>query len=161
MRWTASPLITRRDAGALAWRPLRAPRPKVAAIILPPAGIAQSVEQLIRNEKVGGSIPLSGTRSHGYILKTGLTVCTDHIVNTRGPNGLAPGSTRQLSMSMQPMPSPIRLTCQIWSSTCLIPSGNFVFSELIGISAEKQHQLWVDEQFFFTQSHLSKNAFLC
>jgi hypothetical protein len=25
------------------------------------AGIAQSVEQLIRNEKVGGSIPLSGT----------------------------------------------------------------------------------------------------
>ena len=26
------------------------------------AGIAQSVEQLIRNEKVGGSIPLSGTK---------------------------------------------------------------------------------------------------
>lgn len=25
------------------------------------AGVAQSVEQLIRNEKVGGSIPLSGT----------------------------------------------------------------------------------------------------
>jgi hypothetical protein len=26
------------------------------------AGVAQSVEQLIRNEKVGGSIPLSGTK---------------------------------------------------------------------------------------------------
>ena len=29
----------------------------------PPAGVAQSVEQLIRNEKVGGSIPLTGTIS--------------------------------------------------------------------------------------------------
>ena len=36
-------------------------RPKV--IIESFAGIAQSVEQLIRNEKVGGSIPLSGTTS--------------------------------------------------------------------------------------------------
>ena len=27
------------------------------------AGVAQSVEQLIRNEKVGGSIPLSGTNT--------------------------------------------------------------------------------------------------
>jgi hypothetical protein len=31
------------------------------AIIVSFAGVAQSVEQLIRNEKVGGSIPLSGT----------------------------------------------------------------------------------------------------
>jgi len=27
------------------------------------------------------------------------TVCTDHIVNNLGPNGLGPGSIRQLSMS--------------------------------------------------------------
>jgi hypothetical protein len=35
------------------------------------AGIAQSVEQLIRNEKVGGSIPLSGTNKNNH-----LTRCT-------------------------------------------------------------------------------------
>ena len=35
----------------------------------------------------------------GYILKTLFTVCTDHIVNNLGPNGLGPGSIRQLSMS--------------------------------------------------------------
>ena len=30
-------------------------------VVRPQAGIAQSVEQLIRNEKVVGSIPISGT----------------------------------------------------------------------------------------------------
>ncbi|MEY4645230.1 MAG: hypothetical protein RLZZ596_2061, partial [Pseudomonadota bacterium] len=45
------------------------------------------VEQLIRNEKVGGSIPLSGTNEIWYNLKTLFTVCTDHIVNNLGPNG--------------------------------------------------------------------------
>jgi hypothetical protein len=38
---------------------------------------------------------------------------------------------------------------------------NVVFGELIAISTEKQQQLWIDEQFFFPQSHLSTNAFLC
>src|SRR5690606_41997443 len=36
-------------------------RPRLA-IIADFAGVAQLVEQLIRNEKVGGSTPLSGTR---------------------------------------------------------------------------------------------------
>ena len=31
------------------------------------ADVAQLVEQLIRNEKVGGSTPLIGTRHHGLI----------------------------------------------------------------------------------------------
>ena len=36
------------------------------------AGVAQSVEQLIRNEKVGGSIPLSGTRIKKPAMNCGL-----------------------------------------------------------------------------------------
>ena len=32
-------------------------------VVLPDAGVAQLVEQLIRNEKVGGSTPLSGTKN--------------------------------------------------------------------------------------------------
>ena len=35
--------------------------PAGIGIMRPPAGVAQSVEQLIRNEKVVGSIPISGT----------------------------------------------------------------------------------------------------
>ena len=37
---------------------------------LPHAGIAQSVEQLIRNEKVVGSIPISGTNKIKHLQKT-------------------------------------------------------------------------------------------
>jgi hypothetical protein len=39
------------------------------------AGVAQSVEQLIRNEKVGGSIPLSGTKSNGLNFQAIFFVC--------------------------------------------------------------------------------------
>ena len=39
---------------------------------------------------------------YGYILETSFTVCTGHIVNTLGPNGLGPGSRRQLSISKYP-----------------------------------------------------------
>lgn len=35
------------------------------------AGVAQSVEQLIRNEKVEGSIPFTGTRTIRYIFRPG------------------------------------------------------------------------------------------
>ena len=37
--------------------------------VLPDAGVAQLVEQLIRNEKVGGSTPLSGTKKPREINK--------------------------------------------------------------------------------------------
>src|SRR3546814_18241939 len=40
------------------------------------ADVAQLVEQLIRNEKVGGSTPLIGTRRNWYIPNSSLTVCT-------------------------------------------------------------------------------------
>jgi len=54
--------------GALFFRPARAGTPRVNAIIAgyaKNAGVAQSVEQLIRNEKVGCSIHLSGTNPIG------------------------------------------------------------------------------------------------
>ncbi len=35
-------------------------RPKAASTLFIGAGVAQSVEQLIRNQQVGGSIPLAG-----------------------------------------------------------------------------------------------------
>ncbi len=44
------------------------------------AGVAQSVEQLIRNEKVGGSIPLSGTNKFNKIKELGSSfLLVDHL----------------------------------------------------------------------------------
>ena len=53
-------------------------RAGICTILLPPwcAGVAQSVEQFTRNEKVGGSIPLSGT------IKPSLN--TNKILNIKG-----------------------------------------------------------------------------
>ena len=61
--------------------------------------VAQLVEQWIENPRVGSSILPQATKFQWYILKTLFTVCTGHIVNNLGPNGLGPGSIRQLSMS--------------------------------------------------------------
>ena len=51
------------------------------------AGIAQSVEQLIRNEKVGGSIPLSGTKKikhSGQLARVGLFVSRVRVATSTG-----------------------------------------------------------------------------
>ena len=68
------------------------------------AGIAQSVEQLIRNEKVGGSIPLSGTNKindlaqplRWALLFLGI-VCSRH----RSPCLLLMGVNSDLSTDVQ------------------------------------------------------------
>jgi hypothetical protein len=66
--------------------------------------MANGVELVLssHNPLVPGSSPGGPTTLKGYILETSFTVCTGHIVNTLGPNGLGPGSRRQLSISKYP-----------------------------------------------------------
>ena len=59
------------------------------------AGVAQSVEQLICNQPVGGSNPLASSNKKGCIPVTWFTPYSGDIVNTfSGAKGLGPGSTR-------------------------------------------------------------------
>jgi hypothetical protein len=64
--------------------------------------LAQLVEQRTFNPLVAGSNPARPTIHHRYILEPRFTACTDHTVHTLGPNGLGPGSTRQLTLSKHP-----------------------------------------------------------
>ena len=47
------------------------------------------------NPLVPGSSPDGTIKLKGYILETSFTVCTGHIVNTLGPNGLGPGASAE------------------------------------------------------------------
>src|SRR3982750_2153257 len=71
--------------------PARPSRGITCPIIAGFAGVAQSVEQLIRNEKVGGSIPLSGTKcAKGLLLLKrqqalfALGSCSHHVASSTG-----------------------------------------------------------------------------
>ena len=62
----------------------------------PPAGVAQLVEQLIRNQQVLGSSPSAGSIRQGSVPDTWVTVHSGDIGNTFGPKEFWIGSPTRL-----------------------------------------------------------------
>ena len=86
------------------------------------AGVAQLVEQLIRNQQVLGSSPSAGSSIQWSIPVTWVTVHSGGIGNTFGPNGLSMGSSLQVSSSKYPSSYCMKLTNQTRSPTCVTPT---------------------------------------
>jgi hypothetical protein len=57
------------------------------------AGVAQLVEQLIRNQQVDGSSPFAGSTSHRSVLVGLVTLYSEGMGNSFDPNGFSIGSS--------------------------------------------------------------------